>query len=256
MEINKHRKQFGNQAKNYTKYRKPYTDELFKLFFSLLPEEGNKVLDIACGTGKSTEPLATEGLEVYGVDHDPLMVQEAKEQASQKNLNINYSVAEVENLPFEDNTFSAITVGTAFHWFVNETALQEIKRVLKDGGLLFIYWTLTTKDIPEEDSIPSEIFKSFNWERVSLKLRDLEYISSFLSENGFKNVSTEKIPFTYTSTVEEQVGLLKTASSYELLSEEDKKEFEREVTEVLTKKLGERPHFVYEEEEQICYGFK
>ncbi len=158
MEINKHKKQFGNQAENYTKYRKPYTEELYKLLFSLIPDGNKKILDIACGTGKSTEPLLTrKDLEVFGVDHDPLMIEEAKKQAMSKNLDIKYSVADVEHLPFQDQMFDVITVGTAFHWFVNEKSITEIKRVLKEKGLLFIFWVLTTKDIPEEDEIPSGI---------------------------------------------------------------------------------------------------
>lgn len=256
MKIDEHKKQFGNQAENYTKYRRPYTDELYKLLFSLLPKESTKILDIACGTGKSTEPLVKNGLEVFGIDHDPLMIIEAQKQAQLKGLSINYEVAEVENLPFVDGEFDAVTVGTAFHWFVNEKAISEIIRVLKDKGLLLIFWTLTTKDVPEEDSIPREIFQKFNWEKVPSELRDLEYISAFLAKNGFKNISTARIPFTHNDTVDDQVGLMKTASSYEILSPEDKGLFIEEITEALTKRLGNRPYFTYEEEIQVCYGFK
>jgi ubiquinone/menaquinone biosynthesis C-methylase UbiE len=256
MEIDKHKKQFGNLAEDYSKYRKPYTEELYKLFFSLVQQGNKKILDIACGTGKSTEPLVRDGFEVFGCDHDPLMIEEAQKQAKNKNLSINYSVAEVEQLPFEDQYFDVITVGTAFHWFVNDKAITEIKRVLKSQGLFFIFWTLTIKDIPEEDEIPSRIFRSYNWDKVPSELRDLGYISNFLTQNGLKNVSTARIPFTYNTTVEERVGLQKTASAYELLSEENKEKFLSEVTEVLTKKLGNRTYFTLEEEIQVCYGFK
>lgn len=256
MEIENHKKQFGNQAENYTKYRKPYIEEVHKLLFSLLSDKSSIILDIACGTGKSTEPLVSKGLEVFGVDHDALMIEEARRQATIKNLDINYSVAEVEHLPFEDKYFDAITIGTAFHWFVNEKALSEIKRVLKDGGLLFIYWTLTTVDVPEKDSISREIFKHFNWEKVPPELRDLDYISSFLKQSGIMNVATVRLPFAHNDTVDDQVGLMKTASSYEVLSEENKVKFIEAITNDLTKKLGSRPYFTYEEEIQICHGFK
>jgi ubiquinone/menaquinone biosynthesis C-methylase UbiE len=256
MEIDKHKKQFGNQAENYTKYRKPYTEELYKLLFSLISADNKKILDIACGTGKSTEPLVKDTLEIFGVDHDPLMIQEAKRQAEIKKLPINYSVAEVEHLPFEENYFDVVTVGTAFHWFVDDTAMTEIKRVLKPNGLLFVFWTLTTKDIPEEDEIPSNIFRSYNWDKVPSELRNLEHISSFFKKNGLKEISVAQIPFTYNATVEERVGLQKTASAYELLSEENKEKFINQVTDVLTNKLGSREYFTLEEEIQVVYGFK
>ena len=256
MNIDKHKKQFGNQAENYTKYRKPYTEKLFELLFSLMPVGGKAILDIACGTGKSTEPLLRNGIKVFGCDHDPLMIAEAKKQAEIKGLPIEYSVADVENLPFADKSFDVVTVGTAFHWFVNEKSVTEIKRVLKDGGLFFVFWTLTTKDVPEEDSIPPSFFLSFNWERVPSELRNLGHISSFFKEQNFKSVSTAQIPFSQNDTVDDQVGLMKTASSYEILSEGDKERFTKELTELLTNKLGDRPHFTYEEEIQVCYGFK
>ncbi len=69
-----------------------------------------------------------EGVELFGCDHDPRMIEEAKSQAAAKNLPISYSVAEVEHLPYEDNIFDAVTVGTAFHWFVNEASIKEILR--------------------------------------------------------------------------------------------------------------------------------
>jgi ubiquinone/menaquinone biosynthesis C-methylase UbiE len=256
MEIDRHKNQFGNQAENYTKYRKPYIQELYELLFSLAPKDSKRILDIACGTGKSTEPLVAANLEIYGVDIDPLMIEEANKQADLKKLKINYSVAEVEHLRFEDEYFDVITVGTAFHWFVTETAMNEIRRALKKGGLLFVYWTLTTKDVPQEDAIPSEIFRSVNWERVPSELRNLDHISSFFKEQGMTKVSTARLPFIHNDTVEEQVGLMKTASSYEVLSDEDKARFIELIQAALTEQLGDRPYFTYEEEIQVCYGFK
>jgi ubiquinone/menaquinone biosynthesis C-methylase UbiE len=200
--------------------------------------------------------MVQDGIEVYGCDHDARMITEAQKQAEIKNLNIIYSVAEVEHLPFEDNYFDVVTVGTAFHWFVNNSAMTEIKRVLKPQGLVFVFWTLTTKDIPEEDDIPSSIFRSYNWDKIPSELRDLNYISSFFEKNGLRGVVTAKIPFTQNDTVEERVGLLRTASAYELLSEDNKKNFSHDVHNVLTKKLGDRPYFTLEEELQIVYGFK
>lgn len=256
MNLKKHKKTFGNLAKDYTKYRKPYTSKVFKSFFSLLSKKSAKILDIACGTGKSTEPLIKRGIEVFGVDHDERMIKEAKNQAKRKGLDISYAVAEVEQLPFEKEIFDAVTVGTAFHWFVNKKAIKEIARVIKPSGLVFIYWTLTTKDISEKDSVPASFYKKYKWERVPPKLRDLAHIKTFLEKNGFSDVSTVQIPFKHNDTIEDQVGLMKTASAYELLSPEDKNKFVKELTTIRKEGLGKRKYFTFEEEIQICYGYK
>lgn len=251
-----YKKLFGPEAKNYTKYRTPYPEELFDFLISKIPNESKTILDIACGTGKSTEPLIATGLKVFGVDHDELMIEEAKDQAELKSLDIEYKVSETESLPFADNYFDVITIGTAFHFFANDIALAEIKRVLKPKGLLFVYWTLTTKDIPEEDDIPRAIFQKFNWVKIPSELRDLDNISNLFKNNNLQEVSTKSIPIAYNTSIEERVGLLTTSGFYETFSEEDKNAFLNDVREALTQKLGDRPYFSLEEEIQICYGFK
>jgi ubiquinone/menaquinone biosynthesis C-methylase UbiE len=256
MDIHNHKKQFGNQAENYTKYRRPYTDKLYAFLFHLMSEGEKKILDIACGTGKSTEPLVRGDAKVFGCDHDPLMIAEAQKQAQLKKLDIQYEVADVESLPYAGETFDVVTVGTAFHWFVNEKSISEIKRVLKPGGIFFVFWTLTVKNTPEENSIPWEFLQSFNWERVPQELRNLEYISNFLTQQGMKNVHTEKIPFAHNDNVDDQVGLMTTASNFSLLSESDQQRFVHELTDIMTKKLGSREFFTLEEEIQICFGYK
>ena len=256
MQHDSFKKLFGPEAKNYTKYRAPYPKELFDLLVEMMPKESTSILDIACGTGKSTEPLVALCPNVSGIDHDPQMIEEAKEQAKLRGLDINYAVGDAKHLSYSDESFDVVTVGTAFHFFVNELAMAEIKRVLKPKGLLFLYWTLTTKETPEEDDIPGNIFQKYNWIKVPAELRDTKNVSDFFRNFGFKKVSIERIPITYNTTVEERVGLQTTSGFYETLSAKDKKDFLKEVREVLTEKLGGRPYFTLEEEIQVCLGFK
>jgi len=249
------KKLFGPEAKNYTKYRTPYPKELFDLLVKLIPSESKNILDLACGTGKSTELLVETGLKVTGCDHDSQMIEEANSQATLNNLDIEYVVSEAENLPFPDGHFDVVTVGTAFHFFVNDIAIKEVKRVLKPNGLLFVYWTLTVKDTPEEDEIPGSVFRKYNWIKIPSELRDLKNISGFLKKSGLNNVSTQGIPTSYNTTVEERVGLMTTSGTYELLSLEDKKNFLEDIRTTLTEKLGKRPYFTLEEEVQACWGY-
>ena len=256
MELDKIKSQFGKQAENYIKYRKPYPDNLYKLFFSLLPAGSKKILDIACGPGNSTERLLSEDSKVFGCDIDPLMIEEARKQTKSKNLNIEYSVSSAEKLPYEDNCFDAINVGTAFHWFANEQAIGEIKRVLKSGRMLFVFWTLTAKDERNENEKVSKIFNSLNWPKIPQELRNLEYISTFFKINGFQNVETKSIAVTHNATVEERVGLEKTNAGYGLLSEEGKNKFLDDLTLVYKLDLADKEYFTINEELQVVYGFK
>jgi ubiquinone/menaquinone biosynthesis C-methylase UbiE len=256
MELNNLKKQFGNQAEIYSKYRQPYPAELYAFFFSLLPVGEKTILDIACGPGNSTRSLVKEDTKVFGCDIDPMMIEQAKKEAKENNLDIQYVVAEAEHLPYADGTFDAITVGTAFHWFVNQTALTEIKRVLKPSGLFFAFWTMNKNDIRVEDDQVLQVFRSYNWPRVPQELRDLTYISDFLKQQGLQKVSVANIPIAHTETLEERVNLEKTNAGYNLLAEGDREKFVDSLRAVLKASLGSKESFLIQEELQISYGFK
>lgn len=255
--MDKLKTQFGNQANIYSKYRRPYPPELYALYFSLLPQSDKIILDLACGSGNSTKPLANRDTKVFACDIDPLMIKQAQKEIEGKKLDIHYSVAEAEHLPYESDHFDGVSVGTAFHWFVNDIAIAEIKRVLKSGGLFFTFWTMTVKDIRKENEQVSDVFRSYNFPKISPELRDPEHISTFLKEYGFQNVSIVRLPIVHNATIEDRINLEKTNASYGLLlSEADKNEFLERLRRALTASLGNKPHFVIEEEIQICYGFK
>lgn len=140
MELDKHKKSFGTVAQNYSIYRKQYSQKLYDLLFSMTVEKP-VILDIGCGTGvTSTELLLQKASQVFGVDHDEAMIEEAKKNAKKKNFMIEYKVASAEKLPFENESFDAATSGTAFHWFATDEVVQEIKRVLKPNAPIFIFW--------------------------------------------------------------------------------------------------------------------
>jgi demethylmenaquinone methyltransferase/2-methoxy-6-polyprenyl-1,4-benzoquinol methylase len=102
----------------------------------------DRILDVATGTGDLALFLSTlEPEEITGVDIAVKMLDIAKEKSSQRKLKtkLNFQEADAENLPFPDKTFDAVTVAFGVRNFEDlEKGLSEMKRVLKDGGVMMI----------------------------------------------------------------------------------------------------------------------
>jgi demethylmenaquinone methyltransferase/2-methoxy-6-polyprenyl-1,4-benzoquinol methylase len=111
-----------------------------------------QILDIATGTGDFAIMLAKLNPEkVIGLDISQGMLDMGIEKIKNKKLDglIDMIQGDSENMPFDDNTFDAITVGFGVRNFENlDKGLQEIKRVLKPHGVLAILETSQPEKFP------------------------------------------------------------------------------------------------------------
>lgn len=109
----------------------------------LEPEGGQRVLDVATGTGWAARRLAERGVDVTGVDFAPEMLSAARALASARGLHIAFMEGDAEALPFEDGAFNAVisTFGVMFAQRP-EDAAAELARVCRPGGrLVLAVWT-------------------------------------------------------------------------------------------------------------------
>ena len=98
------------------------------------PIAGDRVLDLAAGTGTSSAPLAALGADVIACD---LSVGMLIEGANRRNLA--FVAGDATALPFADESFDAVTISFGLRNVVDTTgALQEMLRVTKPGGRLVI----------------------------------------------------------------------------------------------------------------------
>lgn len=101
-----------------------------------MPQPEVRVLDIGCGGGFLTNPLAQAGFRVTGIDQaqDSLDVARAHDSTGQ----VDYRVADALHLPFADASFDAVCA-MDFLEHVNNQAecIREAANVLRPGGLFF-----------------------------------------------------------------------------------------------------------------------
>jgi SAM-dependent methyltransferase len=103
---------------------------------------GQRVLDVACGTGVVSVTAARLGAQVTGLDLTPELLARARENSSIAGVKIDWLEGDVEKLPFGDAAFDAV-LSQYGHIFAPrpEVAIGEMLRVLKPGGTIaFSTW--------------------------------------------------------------------------------------------------------------------
>lgn len=108
-----------------------YGEHLVQL---LTPQEGERILDVGCGTGYLTNLIASSGAVVTGMDMSVDMIAKAKNQYP----HLTFQVASVTDFKFKE-PFDAIFSNAVLHWVTDkEKAIRCMYKTLKPGGRLVL----------------------------------------------------------------------------------------------------------------------
>lgn len=100
---------------------------------------GERVLDVACGTGNLALPAARAGAAVTAIDIAPALVAQLGARAAAEGLTVDAREGDAEALPFEDGSFdSVITMFGAMFAAHPQRAADELLRVTRPGGRIAI----------------------------------------------------------------------------------------------------------------------
>ncbi len=109
--------------------------EAFAARLAIAP--GERVLDVATGTGNLALPIARRGATVIGVDIAPNLLEQARDRAAAEGLSITFDEGDAEQLPYPDASFdTVVTMFGAMFAPRPELVASEFARVLRPGGLL------------------------------------------------------------------------------------------------------------------------
>jgi ubiquinone/menaquinone biosynthesis C-methylase UbiE len=123
-------------------------------------KSGHKVLDLGCGPGTDTIPLAPlvgANGQVIGADYDESMIAEAEQRAEKAGVNtwVRHKCVDAMSLPFETNYFDSCRSERLFQHLPNPAqALSEMTRVTKSGGWVVVLdtdWGSLSTDTDETD---------------------------------------------------------------------------------------------------------
>jgi SAM-dependent methyltransferase len=140
-ELRDHALSFATVAEAYDRARPSYPPEAAAW---LVGQHRSTVIELGAGTGKLTELLVAAGHDVIATDPLPEMLAHLRRRVPGARA----TVATAERIPVSSHTADVVVCAQSFHWFDHASALPEIARVLRPGGVLALVWNSRDEGIP------------------------------------------------------------------------------------------------------------
>ena len=149
---------------------------------SLNLQTGSRVLDVACGYGRHSMELASQGVDMVALDSSLPLLQRGAEEAERRNLAINFVHGDIRELDSNGKFDGAFCLFNSFGFFDDETnkrTVRRIARALKPGGRFVL-------DVLNRDYVIEELPTRVWWEGdgcVVLEEVEFNYFSSRIESN-------------------------------------------------------------------------
>ncbi|MGC4947131.1 class I SAM-dependent methyltransferase [Streptomyces sp. DT224] len=137
---------FDRAAAQYAAARPSYPDALFDAVEDIAgrPLRGARALDVGAGTGISTRRLLDRGARVVAVEPGPGMAAQLRRGLPDVPL----VRGDGNRLPFATASADLITYAQSWHWTEHARSAAEVRRVLRPGGTLALWWNVADTTVP------------------------------------------------------------------------------------------------------------
>lgn len=230
---------WGRTSADYAKFRDIYPEEFYERIVKQgLCINGQSVLDIGTGTGVLPRNMQKYGAKWTGVDISENQIEQAK--LLSEGLDIDYYAKPAEEIGFADGSFDVITACQCFWYFDHERVCGELARMLKPGGRFAV---LVMEWLPFEDEVAAaseELVLKYNpgWSGGGETIHPIHIPECYFEKFRLAFHEEYKLPVPFTR--ESWNGRMRSCRGVgAALSEEDIARWEREHTEMLSKKAPE-----------------
>ena len=194
----------NNPAETYESYMVPtlFGPWAEVLIRSAQPRPGERVLDVACGTGivaRRVAPIVGENGSVVGLDLNPDMLAVARSAAEREGLAIQWHEGQAEHLPFSDASFYLVLCQFGVMFFADRrAALREMHRVVRFGGRIALSVWQGLDRHPFYQALDEAIQRRLGMSGVQdiFVLGDANELRTLLEDAGFRVVTIEPVAMT------------------------------------------------------------
>jgi len=229
-------REYGDQFQDASiveRYRKrpPYQTELIDLLLSKLPDSSARVLDLGCGTGEVSIPLAQAGCSVDAVDPSEGMVALGAEASSA--VNWHHAYAEEFTYPQDaKGKYDLIVTANSLHWMDWNIVFKKFKHALKPNGQLAVITGGEMFGLPVQNSV-FDLVKTYS---TNQKFEPFSLVDLITQGGYFECQVTEKTtPTDLEQTVSDYIESIhaRNGFSMERMGQNKAVEFDAELRRVL-----------------------
>jgi SAM-dependent methyltransferase len=217
---------FGTVAEQYDRYRPSPPPDAARILGDVA---GKDVLEVAAGTGLWTRFLLQIGARVTVVEPD----DEMRAVLERRSPQVRALRGSAEVLPVGDASFDAVLVSSAWHWFAQPAATNEIARVLRDEGTLYVLWNGFSRDVAWIAEL-AELRENPD----DANRRPRGWAAEFPADGPFVDARNVSFDWTRSMSIDDTVALFGTFSGAIIQSEGDR----RAMVEELRRRLAKHAH--------------
>ncbi|UQS23345.1 methyltransferase domain-containing protein [Amycolatopsis thermalba] len=241
----------GEVASNYAKFRRGYRPEVLDLLAAEFPL--GRVLDLGCGTGQLTVPMAARAGAVIGMDPSPDMLAHAR---AAEVPNIVWVVGADSDVPALEpllggGSLDLVTIGQALHWMDPGPLFAALTRLLRSGGGVAVIangtpvWTQRSPWAAAIRQVSTRWLGALEFPACGSSEDERARYRDLLERAGFTRVREHRLDHTERLGLDEVVGAFYSAGALEKLDAAGRRAFDTDLRAAL---LAAEPEGVFTEE--------
>lgn len=245
---------YGNVAEVYYRVRPRYPQEILNRVIELAQlQPSAKILELGCGPGIATVPLAQQGFSLVSLEPNLEAANLAKQHCAE------YPNVTVINTTFEEwdaerDRFDAVIATTSWHWISSDISYPKAHKVLKNQGHLILLWN-TPPQLSYERYQPLEaIYQTIaptmpipaRYETLENQQENFKYFGQEILGSGyFKKLDFDCKAYSLVYAIADYLALLSTLSPYIALEPEIRTQLFEALATELSKTGSDRLDLTY-----------